>query len=51
MLKVELNMACFWSIAIAKAIIVPDGRKVVVEELDCLSTIYFLLTIYGTTLS
>jgi len=51
MLKVLLNIACFWSIAIAKTIIVPDERTVLVEELDYLSVIYFLLTIYGTTLS
>jgi len=35
----------------AKTITVPDGRIVLAEELDCLSVIYFLLTIYGTILS
>jgi len=51
MLKVVLNMACFLSIAYARRIIVPEGRTVLVEELDCLSVIYFLLTTYGTILS
>jgi len=51
MLKVELNIACFWSIAIARITIVPEGRTVLVEELDCLSVIYFLFTIYGIVLS
>jgi len=51
MLNVELNMACFWSIAIARTTIVPEGRTVLAEELDCLSVIYFLLTTYGIILS
>jgi len=51
MLKVELNMAYFWPIAYAKITIVPEGRAVLVEELDCLSVIYFLLTTYGIILS
>jgi len=45
MLKVELKMACFWSIAIARTTILlegrivslkylPEGRAVLVEELD-----------------
>ena len=51
MLKVELKMACFWSIAIAKTTILPEGRTVLVEELDWLSVIYFLFTIYGIILS
>ena len=44
MLKVELKMACFESIACARRTIVPEGRTVLVEELDCLSVIYFLFT-------
>jgi len=44
-------MACFWSIAYARRIIAPEGRTVLVEELDCLSVIYFLLTTYGIILS
>jgi len=51
MLKVELNMACFWSIAYARTTIAPEGRTVLVEELDCLSVIYFLFTICGIILS
>jgi len=51
MVKVELNMACFWSIAYARRTIAPEGRTVLVEELDCLSVIYFLLTTYGIILS
>ena len=51
MLKVVLNMACFESIAYARITIAPKGRTVLVEELDCVSVIYFLFTIYGITLS
>jgi len=51
MLKVELNMACFLSIAIARTTIFPEGRTVLVEKLGWLSIIYFLLTIYGINLS
>ena len=51
MLKVELNIAFFESIAIARITIVPEGRTVLVEELDCVSVIYFLFTIYGIILS
>jgi len=51
MIKVELNMACFLSIAIARRTIVPEGSTVLVEEFGCLSVIYFLFTIYGINLS
>jgi len=51
MLKVELNIACFRSIAIARRTIEPEGRAVLVEELYYLSVIYFLFTIYGIILS
>jgi len=51
MLKVELNMAYLLSIAYARITMAPEGRTVLVEELDCLSVIYFLFTIYGTILS
>jgi len=51
MLKVELNMACFLSIAYARITMAPNGRTVVVEELGCLSVIYFLFTTYGIILS
>jgi len=40
-------MACFWPIAIARKTIAPEGRTDLVEELDCLSVIDFLFTIYG----
>jgi len=51
MLKVELNMACFESIAYARIIIAPEGRTVEVEDIDCLSVICFLFTTYGIILS
>jgi len=51
MLNVELNMVCFLSIAYARITISPEGRTVLVEELDCVSVIYFLLTVYGIALS
>ena len=44
-------MAYFKLIAIAKITISPEGRAVLVEELDYLSVIYFLFAIYGIVLS
>ena len=45
MLKVELNMACFESTAYARITILPEGRTVLVKELDYVSVIYFLFAI------
>jgi len=51
MLKVELKMACFESIACARRTIALEDRTVLIEELDCLSVIYFLLITYGIIFS
>jgi len=51
MVNVELKMACFLSIALARTTIFPAGRTVLAEELAWRSVICFRFTTYGTTFS